>query len=599
MKSLVIFFILFLSLSVNLYSQLTHLGLDSITVNDVRYHDNSLYVGTIDSGVYRFDTFDSTWTCLGLKHKWITTIYPYPFDTGRYSITVGIRPNIAMEESTAISSMSGYGWIPDDSGITHSHSEFDGILSIDASSFNGDTNFLFATGRLGIYKRSDIFWEKISYDGGNPFGGIYLLEISPFGTIWIAGQGFGWMPIIGKSTDRGNTWAIIPIDLGFFYIYSFSFDSKNSDMLYGAGGSNILKTTDSGNTWQKLMDNPNIFIRAITIDPFDDNHLFAGGDHLQLYETTNAGDSWQLITAVDSGNHITDIEIPATEISKLYISTYKNGVYQLPLPHARFRIKNERQLGWNLVSIPVRSSDSLSFSVFPPLPTPAFAYEGQYVIEDTLRTGVGYWVKYSKQTTEYYIGEENLLDTIEIRAGWNMIGALSHPISVADIGASAGLTVGSFYTYTGVWYPSTSLNPGLAYWVKANQAGKLFLSVSPSKLTGQPIQIIPDGELPPSPPGAEIAQSTGQIPKRFSLEQNYPNPFNPTTDVRYGICDMDHVSLKVFDVLGREVATLVNEIKQPGEYTVHWNAEDIPSGIYFYRLQTDKYNNMKKMLLLR
>jgi hypothetical protein len=87
--------------------------------------------------------------------------------------------------------------------------------------------------------------------------------------------------------------------------------------------------------------------------------------------------------------------------------------------------------------------------------------------------------------------------------------------------------------------------------------------------------------------------------REFILYHNYPNPFNPVTDIRYQISEISNVSLKIFDVLGREVSTLVNELKQPGEYTVRWNAEDVPSGVYFYRLQTDKYNNMKKMLLLR
>jgi hypothetical protein len=87
--------------------------------------------------------------------------------------------------------------------------------------------------------------------------------------------------------------------------------------------------------------------------------------------------------------------------------------------------------------------------------------------------------------------------------------------------------------------------------------------------------------------------------KDFRLYQNYPNPFNPATDIRYQISEISNVSLKIFDVLGREIATLVNELKQPGEYKVLWNAEHVPSGVYFYRLQTDKYNKMKKMLLLR
>jgi hypothetical protein len=88
-------------------------------------------------------------------------------------------------------------------------------------------------------------------------------------------------------------------------------------------------------------------------------------------------------------------------------------------------------------------------------------------------------------------------------------------------------------------------------------------------------------------------------PTRFALEQNYPNPFNPTTNIEYQIPNANQVALKVFDVLGREVARLVNEVKQPGTYTVQFDGSDLTSGVYFYRLIADEYVLQRKMLLLR
>ena len=89
------------------------------------------------------------------------------------------------------------------------------------------------------------------------------------------------------------------------------------------------------------------------------------------------------------------------------------------------------------------------------------------------------------------------------------------------------------------------------------------------------------------------------IPQNFFLYQNYPNPFNPTTKIRYSIPSnvkgqMSNVSLKVYDVLGREVATLVNEEKQAGVYEVEFNASKLSSGIYFYKLQSGNFNQTKK-----
>ena len=75
-----------------------------------------------------------------------------------------------------------------------------------------------------------------------------------------------------------------------------------------------------------------------------------------------------------------------------------------------------------------------------------------------------------------------------------------------------------------------------------------------------------------------------ESPTAFALEQNYPNPFNPATTVEFRIQSSEFVSLSVYDLLGREVATLVNEVKQPGVYTVQWDASEVSSGLYIYRL---------------
>ncbi len=88
-------------------------------------------------------------------------------------------------------------------------------------------------------------------------------------------------------------------------------------------------------------------------------------------------------------------------------------------------------------------------------------------------------------------------------------------------------------------------------------------------------------------------------PNRISLNQNYPNPFNPSTKIRYSTPTSEFVTLKVYDVLGKEVATLVNEEKATGSYEVSFDAAGLSSGMYFYKLQTDNFVETKKMLLLK
>jgi len=88
-------------------------------------------------------------------------------------------------------------------------------------------------------------------------------------------------------------------------------------------------------------------------------------------------------------------------------------------------------------------------------------------------------------------------------------------------------------------------------------------------------------------------------PASFALEQNYPNPFNPATNIRFSLPKEVNVSLKVYDVLGREIATLMNGVKQPGTYEVIWDARGVPSGVYFYRLAAGEFRDLRKMILLK
>jgi hypothetical protein len=88
-------------------------------------------------------------------------------------------------------------------------------------------------------------------------------------------------------------------------------------------------------------------------------------------------------------------------------------------------------------------------------------------------------------------------------------------------------------------------------------------------------------------------------PGDFLLSQNYPNPFNPSTRIKFTISNSGFVNLKIYDILGKEVATLVNEEKPAGTYIVEWNATGLPSGVYFYKLKTENLIETKKMILLR
>jgi len=95
------------------------------------------------------------------------------------------------------------------------------------------------------------------------------------------------------------------------------------------------------------------------------------------------------------------------------------------------------------------------------------------------------------------------------------------------------------------------------------------------------------------------AVSESELREMFTLRQNYPNPFNPSTTISYQLPTQSYVTLKVFDILGREVATLVNGVEQPGYKSVNFNADNLASGVYYYRLQAGNFIEIKKFVLLR
>ena len=128
-------------------------------------------------------------------------------------------------------------------------------------------------------------------------------------------------------------------------------------------------------------------------------------------------------------------------------------------------------------------------------------------------------------------------------------------------------------------YPAETRNPTVIY--KDNEAEQVSEGTFYGLNTSTPIEDLK------------------KIPDEFGLSQNYPNPFNPTTQINYSIPSAQKVNLKVYDELGKEVATLVNNEQAAGNYTVDFDASRFASGVYFYRIQAGSFNQIKKMILMK
>jgi aminopeptidase N len=361
---------------------------------------------------------------------------------------------------------------------------------------------------------------------------------------------------------------------------------------------------------------------------------------------------------------------------------------------------------WNLVSVPFVLSSHNLVDIFPTAISAAFLFHdpGYSPSNDSIWNGVGYWIKFAHSDTVYFSGDSILTDTIAVRTGWNMIGAIARIIPTASIIADPpGIIISSYFGYSNGYSVAGSLIPGRGYWVKVNSSGTLTLNASSGinqigkpespipKLpritfndkngveqilyiaspemnvslmhfempppapsggfdvrynSGRNCEIIGDGsnveypvvvssesfpvtitwEAVPNVPNAALRigsriyplSSSGNAiilsqeseialctvtshsePVEFMLEQNIPNPFNPSTIIRYSLPSDSRVTLTVYDVTGRVVRNLVDAFQNAGEKSVEFDAENLPSGVYYYLLRTDHGVKSNKMILLR
>ena len=96
-----------------------------------------------------------------------------------------------------------------------------------------------------------------------------------------------------------------------------------------------------------------------------------------------------------------------------------------------------------------------------------------------------------------------------------------------------------------------------------------------------------------------VRRSDNRVPSHFVLGQNYPNPFNPATTIKYSLPTASPVVLKVYNIVGQEVATVVNAVQSAGNYSVSFDASRLASGVYLYKLQTGSFTSVKKMMLIK
>lgn len=371
-------------------------------------------------------------------------------------------------------------------------------------------------------------------------------------TGWIAGGKGGFPPDFGlilKTTDGGNLWESQIVGSNTFNASYFT--DNNTGWAVGNTGV-IYKTINSGTNWS-LQSTGNYYLSGISF--VDNNTGWAVGNLGTILKTTNGGSNWisqtsgitNALLSVDFVNDSTGWAVGSFSGSIILKTT--NG-------------------GTNWVT----QTSGISFD---------------------LRC-----VQFLNNDTGWAVGVFNILKTTN--GGTNWINQMNAPgstfYSVQFINNNTGWVVGQFGN--GLIFHTTN---GGANWISQNATNHGLYSVGFANADtgyavgylGTILKTINGGQLTP------VQNISSEIPKQFSLNQNYPNPFNPKTIISYQLSMNNFVSLKIYDVSGNEIATLVNEKQNAGTYSVDWEAGNFPSGVYFYKLQSGDFVETKRMTLIK
>jgi Secretion system C-terminal sorting domain len=388
------------------------------------------------------------------------------------------------------------------------------------------------------------------------------------------------------------------------------FAISNSELLSGTNGG-LVRSTDNGTSWTNIGGGlPYSNVRALlSVESYPFN-LLAGMVSGRISMSTDYGDNFTAFPAESEQlPFLADINciLERSNSSNFLVGT-ERGVYLLPqyyplsswiainsgLPSAETKVRaiiekdGEIFAGTNggVYQLNGSSWDQKNSGLTNTNVT-AITSIGGYLFAGTSQGSVG----------GVYISSDNGVN-------WTLSQSITWVTSFITIGSN--IFAGSYGD--GVWRSTnlgnswSQINDGLgsgAYYVLSLGADNqyIFAGTGASSIWRRPLsQVVTDTD-----------DETNLQPEEFSLSQNYPNPFNPSTTIRYSIPDViasetkqsQFVSLKVYDVLGNEVATLVNEQKPAGTYEVKFDAIGLSSGIYFYKLRAGSLVETKKMIFLR
>jgi photosystem II stability/assembly factor-like uncharacterized protein len=404
---------------------------------------------------------------------------------------------------------------------------------------------------------------------------------SPTGIV--AAGGYYAHPKVFMSTNSGVNWTDITgnmsgVELGCVWAVDSNliFAGDVGAPGYNGGNAKIWKTTNGGQNWSVILNtggnhgyfNGIVFSRTNPMIGIAMSDPAYSNDHYYLAKTTDGGNTWftQTSTPVGDAGFFGSIICIDDQF-------YGFGVNGAP-PRVIFTTDGGNS--WNTKTAGLQSTQVSGFAFSSDKTTGLISNSSVPMISRSTDDGSS-WSTFSTSlpVTSNYIsrliwvyGTDQCYMTAQFGTsgcvGKSMDGGVTWTIMNTD---NISDLVDINLVYTG----------GIVYAYAINQDDQVIGLVEPVGV--QPIN--------------------SNVPSAYQLGQNYPNPFNPSTKISFSLPKSDFVKLTVFDLLGREVTSLVKEELKPGTYEVDWNASNYPSGVYFYKLTSGNYTETKKMILLK
>lgn len=346
--------------------------------------------------------------------------------------------------------------------------------------------------------------------------------------------------MINISSDKGNTWQSSRVTESFGPIIEIAF---KGDTIYAADGSYIYFSTDSGTTWNNTFST--IQLQTLTIT---EGKILVGAQN-GFWISSDGGWTWENRNNGLTTEYINELAFDSLNI---YAGTVE-GLF----------ISSDFGDNWT------KATSGISQTIY---------VDAIEVIEENIFVGgiYGIYLSTNHGATWTFRGLPNLL--VQCISGFDdLIFAGTSPIN-------------GIFRSTNSGYFWLEFNDGLPYKDVISIEvldSTVFAGIWAFGLWNRPIIV------------TGIEEERTEVPNEFLLTQNYPNPFNPLTTFEYQVPELTFVNIKIYNVLGHELRTLVNEEQNAGSYKINFEAGNLPSGVYFYRIQAGDFINTKKMLLLK